>query len=108
MAKIAPAFIFFRSRAIFARPVIGQLSLGKLFLPRRGEEDQREAPLLAVITAHFFQTQKIEKLYHGIGIANPKHGVQKFNRHRGKLHLSLFTHGSSLDKQRWTASIKIV
>ena len=48
MAEIAPAAVVFGGAAVFGRPVIGQLDLGDARLPRRGEEDQREAPGLDI------------------------------------------------------------
>lgn len=59
--EIAPAGIFLCRRAVFRRPVIGQLDFGNARLPGRGKKDQREAPGCDFEAAHFLKPDQLEK-----------------------------------------------
>jgi hypothetical protein len=72
MTEVPAAAIDFRI------PVIGELDLGAGGIARRPEEDQRVAPRLDHMAAHFLESQlvavEVERL---VDVADPDHGVKK-------------------------------
>ncbi|QYU69883.1 hypothetical protein J4558_07080 [Leptolyngbya sp. 15MV] len=58
---------------------VGQLDLRDALLPRRGEEDQREAALLAVEPAHLLESNQPEERHGRLGIGDADHAVEIFH-----------------------------
>src|SRR5690606_11107417 len=79
VTKVAAAGVYFRRRTIFRRPIIGQLNLSDVLLPRGCQEDERETALFAVFALHFFQTKQVEESNSCVRIADADHGVQIFD-----------------------------
>ena len=79
MAEIAPAIIDFARAAILRRPVIGQFDL-RIFIPRRGEIDEGEAPLFAVEPLDLFQSQQVEKGDRLFDVTDADHAMQEFGQ----------------------------
>src|SRR3546814_1382680 len=52
--------------------------LGDPFLPRRREEDQREAARLIVEAANLLESDQLEETGGGVGVGDPDHGVKIF------------------------------
>ena len=94
MAEIAAAGIAFGRAAIRGRPVIGQLDLAPSFVARRGEEDQREAALLAFDAADFLQPEQLEEAMVASGSVT-RIIVWRYSGMWLGLHSSLVKNGSS-------------
>jgi hypothetical protein len=80
MAEIAASGIDL-GFALFRWPVIGQLDLGQPFLSGSREEDQREAPRLAVETPNLFKPDQFEKGDRRLRVGHADHAVEIFNSH---------------------------
>ena len=73
MTEIAPTGIF------LGIPVVGEFDFGNAFLPRRGQEDQREAALFIGKATHFLHPEQLEEADRRFRVADPDHGVQIFD-----------------------------
>jgi len=70
MAEVAAAGVVLRV------PVVRQLHLGDAVLAGRGEEDEREAALLAVEPAYLLQPDQVEEADRRLRIGDADHGVE--------------------------------
>ncbi len=72
VAEVAPAGV------LLGVPIIGQLDL-RAFVAGRGEEDEREAPLLAVLPLQLLEPEQLVEGEAGVEVADPDHRVEIFH-----------------------------
>jgi hypothetical protein len=61
----------------FFIPIVGELDL-RVFVARRGEEDQSEPALVAVPPPNLPEAEQLEEADRRVGIGHPDHGVEIF------------------------------
>ncbi len=82
VAEIPPAVIRLGSAAIFRGPIICQLDLGYICLPKASEENEGKTALLYINPADFLESNKVEKGDGGVGIRYADHAVKKMGHAR--------------------------